>query len=287
MTRRSRASLSLSTTTRRTSTVSAPATAQVAWRDRDRVGSVTGVTEQVGHEPARRGQGVGDGLARFVVVLEVERQVGDGQALDDVVVDLERVTLAESESLELLAGRGRLVLVGDVLHRALELHHVATFVPDGAAARLHPPFVTIRRAHAVLEHIRRSGLEAPSHELLGKDALFGAKKLDVPVVGRHRRRLAETEDVKHLVGPRDVAIGDVPLPAPQPGNALGLGQEPFVLEERLGDSPAFGVVAGDLGEPAKATVLVVQGGDDDAGPELGTVLTEPPALGFDPAVLLG
>src|SRR5581483_12466825 len=43
-------------------------------------------------------------------------------------------------------------------------------------------------------------------------------------------------------------------------------------------APAFGHVAGDLGEPDELPAMVEEGGDDDVRPEHRTVLADPPAL---------
>ena len=58
----------------------------------------------------------------------------------------------------------------------------------------------------------------------------------------------------------------------------------FALAEGLLGVAAFGDVAGDLGEPGEPVVVVEQGGDDHVGPELRSVLADPPALSLDAPV---
>ena len=73
----------------------------------------------------------------------------------------------------------------------------------------------------------------------------------------------------------------------QPGVLLGrpaggglLGESPGVLLGPL----AVGQVAGDLREAEQAPRLVLQGRDDDVGPEQRAVLADPPALVLEAAL---
>src|SRR5690606_3410786 len=59
-----------------------------------------------------------------------------------------------------------------------------------------------------------------------------------------------------------------------------------LVERALRFAP-LGDVAGDLRETDQRTVVVVDGVDDDAGPESPAVLANPPAFGLEHAVAFG
>ncbi len=80
------------------------------------------------------------------------------------------------------------------------------------------------------------------------------------------------------VEPVDGVVGDA------------LHQQPellLALAQGLVGPPAFGDVAGDLGEADQPPLLVADGVDDHVGPEPNAVLADPPALLLEPALGFG
>ena len=195
--------------------------------------------------------------------------------------------LAQGHRRHLLAGVGSMALVSHVEGRALKAHDVSPPVSDGAAACLHPADLAVGARDAVVEHVGIARLDAPPDELFDDDPVVGVEAFEVGLVRGDEAVEVDAEDAEHLVGPRHPVGVDVPLPAPEARQALRLGQQAFVFEQRLSDNPAFGDVARDLGEPSQVAVVVVEGGDDDGRPEAGAVPTHAPALGLHATVLLG
>jgi len=99
-------------------------------------------------------------------------------------------------------------------------------------------------------------------ERLRQEHLDGLAEQAAPVVGEQRFGLSIDEpDRTCRVHPHH-----------------GVGRSLQQALELCLDLLAFGEVSGDLDEPAQAAVFVMHGSDDDVGPELGTVLANPPGL---------
>src|SRR5205085_2186399 len=150
------------------------------------------------------------------------------EPLDDALVDLSGLALGEAPALEVGARRGQggfgLGAVRDVVADAQHPPRAALVVERDAAAGVQQAHRAVGAHDALVEPERAAFAQGGPDDLRHTVAILGMHAHEIALVAGRVLRGRDAVDPVELVAPDQVAAADVPVPAAQLGDALGVGQ---------------------------------------------------------------
>ena len=127
--------------------------------------------------------------------------------------------------------------LGDVDGDAVETLRLAMPVGDDVAPRVEPPDLSIGPHETMVEREGRSISDSPLHGVVHHVMVVGMDEAEDGFVRRLELARRDAEDPVELVGRCHDVSGNVPLPAPEMGEPLDLGElalEPVEASLRVG-----------------------------------------------------